>query len=96
MATYESTGNASSVHSEGRAARARLETARDAVAALVGGEARNVIFTSGGSEANNLVLSREFHRSGGAAPDILLVGAGEHPCVLEGHRFAGTPSSASR
>jgi cysteine desulfurase len=88
VAAYECTGNASSVHSEGRAARARLENARDALAALVGGQARGVIFTSGGTEANNFVLSREFRRGGGAAPDILLVGGGEHPCVLEGHRFA--------
>jgi len=88
VSAYDSTGNASSVHSEGRRARAHLENARDAVAALVGGEAQNVIFTSGGSEANNLVLSRDFHRGGGTAPEILLVGGGEHPCVLEGHRFA--------
>ncbi len=82
-------GNASSVHAEGRGARGRIEAARDAVAALVSAEARNVIFTSGGSEANNLVLSPGFHRSGGAGPELLLVGAGEHACVLEGHRFDG-------
>ncbi len=83
----EGVGNASSVHREGRAARGLIETARDAVAALVGGEGKNVIFTGSGSEANNLVLSPGFHPVGAPAPVTLLVGAGEHPCVLEGHRF---------
>ena len=50
------TGNPSSVHAEGRAARARIEAAREAVAALVGGEARLVTFVSGGTEANNTIL----------------------------------------
>ena len=49
-------GNASSVHGFGRAARARIDRARRQVAALVGGEAANVIFTSGGTEANNLAI----------------------------------------
>src|SRR5688500_20252776 len=49
-------GNPSSVHAEGRAARAAVERAREQVAALVGASARNVVFTSGGTEANNSVL----------------------------------------
>lgn len=80
-------GNASSVHAEGRAARGRIEAAREAVAALVGADAKGVIFTSGGSEANALALSPGFHRPGERAPEVLLVSAGEHPCVLDGHRF---------
>ncbi len=80
-------GNASSVHREGRAARGIIETARDRVAALVGGRGKNVIFTGSGSEANNLVLAPGFRRADGAPAQTLLVGAGEHPCVLEGHRF---------
>ena len=51
------TGNPSSVHHEGRAARQIVEDARGAVAALVGADARNVIFTSGGTEANALALT---------------------------------------
>jgi cysteine desulfurase len=81
-------GNASSVHAEGRAARAVIEAARDQVAALVGASAKNVIFTSGGTEANNTVLSPAFRRAGEEGAAILLVGAAEHPCVLDGHRFA--------
>jgi cysteine desulfurase len=83
----EGVGNASSVHREGRAARGLVETARDAVARLVGGQGKNVIFTGSGSEANNLVLAPGFHRTGARPPVKLLAGAGEHPCVLEGHRF---------
>ncbi|MGH6962566.1 MAG: aminotransferase class V-fold PLP-dependent enzyme, partial [Dongiaceae bacterium] len=50
-------GNPSSVHGFGRAARARLETAREQVAALVGARPGQVVFTSGGTEANNLALT---------------------------------------
>ena len=82
-------GNPSSVHSEGRAARALVERARDHVAALVGASAKAVVFTSGGSEAANLALSPGFARlTDRAAPERLLVCATEHVCVLEGHRFA--------
>jgi len=83
----ENVGNASSVHREGRAARALIETARDRVAALVGGQGKNVIFTGSGSEANNLVLAPGFRRAKGAPAQKLFIGAGEHPCVLDGHRF---------
>jgi len=80
-------GNASSIHREGRAARAALETARSEIAALVEADPSGVIFTSGGSEANALALSPGFRRMGEPLRDLLLVGAGEHPCVLDGHRF---------
>src|SRR5262249_49843279 len=50
------TGNPSSGHAHGRAARAVVEAARDQVANLVGAKADQVIFTSGATEANNLAL----------------------------------------
>lgn len=81
-------GNPSSIHAEGRAARAALEEARAAVAALVGAAAKRVVFTSGGTEAANAVLSGALVRRDGIAPTRLLIGATEHPCVLHGHRFA--------
>jgi len=85
-------GNASSVHAEGRAARAEIEKAREMVAALAGASAKNVIFTSGGTEANNTVLSPLLRRShADAEAALLLIGATEHPSVLAGHRF---PTSA--
>ncbi|MCP5229290.1 cysteine desulfurase family protein [Accumulibacter sp.] len=72
-------GNASSRHEYGRAARRAIDEARSKVAAAVGAHASEVVFTSGGSEANNLLIK------GAAAclkPGVLVVGAIEHPCVI--------------
>jgi cysteine desulfurase len=52
----EEGGNPASVHRAGQAARRRLEAARAQVAALIGAEAGQVVFTSGGTEANNLAI----------------------------------------
>ncbi|MFA5892289.1 MAG: aminotransferase class V-fold PLP-dependent enzyme, partial [Actinomycetota bacterium] len=51
------TGNPSSVHAEGRRARAIIDTAREQVAALVGAKPSEVVFTSGATEANNAVMA---------------------------------------
>lgn len=56
LAAMDQVGNPSSVHAEGRAARAIVEKARGQVAALVGCEPSEVVFTSGATEANNLIL----------------------------------------
>uniref|UniRef100_UPI0013D2E534 aminotransferase class V-fold PLP-dependent enzyme n=1 Tax=Klebsiella pneumoniae TaxID=573 RepID=UPI0013D2E534 len=56
-AAFDISGNPSSVHSEGRAARKLIEDARGAVAAAIGADPRNVVFTSGGTEANALALT---------------------------------------
>ncbi|MCJ2022256.1 cysteine desulfurase [Methylobacterium sp. E-065] len=80
-------GNPSSIHAEGRAARAALEAARAEVAALVGARPEQVVFTSGGTEAANAVLSGDLRRRGLPAPTRLLHTATEHPCVAAGHRF---------
>ena len=80
-AALEVTGNPSSVHAAGRAARHLVEAAREKVAALVGASPREVVFTSGGTEANALALSP-------ALGDTLLVSAIEHPSVRSGGRFA--------
>lgn len=71
-AARHSWGNPASVHGTGRAARDRVETAREEVARLVGVSARDVIFTSGGTEANNLALR--------SAP-ALVTSQLEHPSV---------------
>ena len=68
-------GNASSVHASGRKARERVDTARRQVADLVGAEPKNVIFTSGGTEADNLALR-------GFQPRHLIVSGVEHGAVL--------------
>ena len=78
--------NPSSLHAEGRAARAAVERARASVAAAVGAQPERVVFTSGGTEANNAALSGLRDERG--RPDLLLVSGLEHPCVLAGHGFA--------
>jgi cysteine desulfurase len=73
-------GNASSRHEYGRAARLAVDAARERVAAAVGAHPTEVVFTSGGSEANNLFVK------GAAAclkPGTLAISAVEHPCVRE-------------
>lgn len=82
-------GNPSSVHAEGRAARAALEKARRQVATLAGRESAAVVFTSGATEAANLVLTPDF-RMGRSPLRIghLYVSAIEHPAIREGGRFA--------
>jgi cysteine desulfurase len=80
-------GNASSVHAEGREARKWIEGARAAVAKAVGTVPRNVVFTSGGTEANALALAPNLRRGTGPAVDRLVVSAIEHASVLSGGRF---------
>src|SRR6202165_2974870 len=88
IAACELTGNPSSVHAEGRAARALIERAREEVAPLVGAEARRVIFTSGATEANTLALTPHIELGSDRRPrDVLLVSAVEHPSVRCGGRF---------
>ena len=73
-------GNASSRHEFGRAARRAVDQARQQVAAAVNAHPTEVVFTSGGSEANNLFLK------GAAAslkPGLIAVSAIEHPCILK-------------
>ncbi len=77
-------GNPSSVHRFGRAARAALEQARAQVAALVGAQPDQVIFTSGGTEANNLAI-RGVHPAG-ARDAPIAVSAVEHASVLAAAR----------
>ena len=82
------TGNPSSVHAEGRAARYLIEHARDALAALVGGRPAGVIFTSSGTEANALALSPAIETAGEKRPrDRLFMSAIEHSSVRAGGRF---------
>ena len=73
-------GNASSRHEYGRAARRAIDEARGRVAAAVGAHPTEVVFVSGGSEANNLFIK------GAAAclkPGVLAVSSIEHPCVIK-------------
>jgi len=74
-ASLAETGNPSSVHRFGRLQRRRMEAAREAVAALAGARANQVVFTSGGTEANNLALRGVGRR--------VLVSAIEHDSLLK-------------
>ncbi|MDG1007940.1 MAG: cysteine desulfurase family protein [Alphaproteobacteria bacterium] len=82
-------GNPSSVHEEGRKARALVEAARADVAALVGAAAETVIFTSGGTEACNLALGLRHAPAGEIGR--LLVSAVEHSAVLAAANESGLP-----
>jgi cysteine desulfurase len=77
-------GNASSVHGAGRIARDGVERARAEVAALVGARPEEVVFTSGGTEADNLGLCAGLRaaRDAGRAPHIITTPL-EHPAVRE-------------
>ena len=78
-------GNASSLHRFGRAARDAVERARVQVASLVGAQPGEVVWTSGGTESNNLAIK------GVAAlhPGRVLYGATEHPAVMEAAEALG-------
>lgn len=78
IAALEVVGNASSVHAEGRRARALVDEARHAVADLINAKPGNVVFTSGATEANAWVLSGAVT----GAWDRLLISATEHQSVL--------------
>jgi cysteine desulfurase len=85
-AAWDCVGNPSSIHQEGRAARKLVEEARAALATAVGADPANVVFTSGGTEANALALTPAY--GGGRLPfERLLASAIEHPSVLAGGRF---------
>jgi cysteine desulfurase len=85
---WDMAGNPSSVHAEGREARRLVEDARAIVARAVGSQPQNVVFTSGGTEANALALTPGLRRGGGMPAQRLLVSAIEHTSVLAGGRFA--------
>lgn len=81
LAAHDATGNPSSVHAEGRRARAIIETAREQVAALVGAKPSEVIFTSGATEANNAVMA--------AGWKAICLSAIEHDSALSPARACG-------
>jgi len=86
-ALREAPGNPSSIYGEGRAARALVDRAREQVAAAVGADPAEIVFTSGGTEADNLalrgVLKAHDGSAGGPRRDGLVVSAMEHHAVLD-------------
>jgi len=88
VAALDMHGNPSSVHAEGREARALVESARAKVAKLAGAKPENVIFTSCGSEANALALAAQTGEAWHC-----YISAVEHPSVLAGGRFCRESTS---
>ena len=86
-AAWEISGNPSSVHTAGRQARRLVEDARAAVAAAVGARPHDVVFSSGGTEANAVALTPGLRRGTGQGVQGLVVSAIEHASVLAGGRF---------
>ncbi len=78
-------GNASSIHYMGQNNNLVLEAARDKIAKLLGAPARGVIFTSGASESNNLIIKGVMFANVDKGKH-LIVSAIEHPCVLQSAR----------
>src|SRR2546428_2698634 len=88
IAALDQVGNRSSVHHEGGAARHLIEQARERIAALVGAEPRNVVFTSGGNEDNMMALSPALETAESKSGfDRLMISAIEHASVRAGGGF---------
>ena len=77
-------GNPSSIHAAGRAAKAVMEKARDQIAMATGASTAEVVFTSGGTEANGATLK-------GSGAKYLVVSATEHDSIISGAEATGLP-----
>jgi cysteine desulfurase len=82
-------GNPSSVHAEGRRAKSIVTEAREKIAALLGASPRELMFTSGGTEANNYALSPSLvaQAKDDETQALCFISAIEHPSVIAGGRF---------
>jgi cysteine desulfurase len=99
LSTWLEAANASSTHAAGQRARAAVEEARDRVADAVGCTPHEIVFTSGGTEADNLVLkgtvwaARERWGRRGGRPHVVTT-AVEHPAVLDTVAWLGDRGDA--
>jgi len=80
-------GNPSSNHALGRAAAEAVEDARGQLALLLGCDSEEIVFTSGGTESNNLALKGTLLRHGPSAGGHLIISAFEHPSIAAPARF---------
>ena len=76
-------GNASSIHHHGQETRAAIEQARDSVASLLGCRSREIVFTSGGTESDNLAIAGL-----ASAGDHIITSSIEHHAVLQACKHA--------
>lgn len=94
----ESFANASSAHRAGQAARVVLEEARDRIARMIGAQPKELVFTSGGTESNNLALkgyALKVYMASGVWP-ALLVPRSEHHAVLHPTEFLARMGAPTR
>ena len=84
-AVFGTVGNASSLHGSGRAARRRIEEARETIAACLGARPSEVIFTSGGTESDNLAVKGIYRARRDADPSRtrIIASAVEHHAVMD-------------
>ena len=80
-------GNPSSTHAMGRACAEAIEDARNRVAMLLGAEVEEIIFTSGGTEANNLALKGVMQRHEPSSGAHLIISSFEHPAITEPTKY---------
>ena len=92
------TGNASSLHTSGRAARRRVEESRERIADAVGARPSEIIFTSGGTESDNLAVAGMYRARVAADPSRrrILAPVIEHPAVGGGGAPPGGAPGAPR
>lgn len=81
-------GNASSLHFDGRTLRERMDGARDQVAALLGCNFKDVLFTSGGTESDNLAIIGAILSRRDSGRNGIVIGASEHHAVVDAALFA--------
>lgn len=84
LSALDHTGNASSIHAEGRKARGLIDSARERISSALGVLPQMIVFTSGGTEANNLAIK-------GAPVERLIISRIEHPSVIEAAKALKLP-----
>ena len=87
-------GNASSLHGSGRSARRVVEESREAIAAQLGARPAELIFTSGGTESDNLAIKGAFWSGAEVGRRRVVTSALEHHAVLESVAWLGHSASA--
>src|SRR4051794_27718055 len=92
VAAAREVGNPSSLHAAGRGARRRVEESRERIAAVLGARPSEVIFTSGGTESDNLATKGLFWASGRRG---VVASAVEHHAVLDSVEWLGSHEGAA-